>query len=158
MTKIFNASPGFGVQLSEQEITDFLTESILNIHLGTLDDKGHPNVHPAWSYYNPMNGKLYSETSKYAKKTNNLRKNKNVYFCIDKPNPPYKGVRGKGIANIYEDISFNLPIAEKILIKYLGTLEHPMSKSLIHAQKEGQSVVLEITPQYFSTWDYGIQQ
>ena len=48
MTKIFNASPGFGVQLSEQEITDFLTESILNIHLGTIDDKGHPNVHPAW--------------------------------------------------------------------------------------------------------------
>ena len=48
-------------------------------------------------YYNPMNGKLYSETSKYAKKTNNLRKNKNVYFCIDKPNAPYKGVHGKGI-------------------------------------------------------------
>ena len=157
MTKIFNASPGFGVQLSEQEITDFLTESILNIHLGTIDDKGHPNVHPAWYYYNPTNGKLYSETSKYAKKTNNLRKNKNVYFCIDKPNPPYKGVRGKGSVDIYEDISFNLPIAEKILIKYLGTLEHPMSKSLINAQKEGQSVVLEITPQYFSTWDYGRQ-
>ncbi len=157
MTKIFNASPGFGVQLSEQEITDFLTESILNIHLGTIDDKGHPNVHPAWYYYNPTNGKLYSETSKNAKKTNNLRKNKNVYFCIDKPNPPYKGVRGKGIVDIYEDISFNLPIAEKILIKYLGTLEHPMSKSLINAQKEGQSVVLEITPQYFSTWDYGRQ-
>lgn len=157
MTKIFNASPGFGVQLSEQEITDFLTESILNIHLGTIDDKGHPNVHPAWYYYNPTNGKLYSETSKNAKKTNNLRKNKNVYFCIDKPNPPYKGVRGKGIVDIYEDISFNLPIAEKILIKYLGTLEHPMSKSLINAQKEGQSVVLEITPQYFSTWDYSRQ-
>ena len=30
------------------------------------------------------------ETSKNAKKTNNLRKNKNVYFCIDKPNPHTK--------------------------------------------------------------------
>jgi hypothetical protein len=40
----------------------------------------------------------------------------------------------------------------------LGTLEHPMSKSLIDAQKGGQSVMLEITPQYFSTWDYSRQK
>jgi uncharacterized pyridoxamine 5'-phosphate oxidase family protein len=156
--KVFNASPGFGVQLNEQEIKDFLTESVLNIHLGTIDSRGHPNVHPAWYYYNVSNGKLYVETSKNAKKTDNLRKNKNVYFCIDSPNPPYKGVRGKGTVGIYEDIGFNLPIAEKILIRYLGTLEHPMSKSLIDAQKEGQSVMLEITPQYFSTWDYSRQK
>ena len=157
MLKIFNASPGFGVQLNEQEIKDFLTESVLNVHLGTVDNRGHPNVHPAWYYYNTSNGRLYVETSKDAKKTDNLRKNKNVYFCIDNPNPPYKGVRGKGTVDIHEDIGFNLPIAEKILIRYLGTLEHPMSKSLIEAQKGGQSVMLEITPQYFSTWDYSRQ-
>jgi uncharacterized pyridoxamine 5'-phosphate oxidase family protein len=158
MLKVFNASPGFGVQLNEQEIRDFLTESVLNIHLGTIDNRGDPNVHPAWYYYNASNGKLYVETSKNAKKTDNLRKNKNIYFCIDDPNPPYKGVRGKGTVGIYEDIGFNLPIAEKILIRYLGTLEHPMSKSLIDAQKGGRSVVLEITPEYFSTWDYSRQQ
>ena len=150
MLKIFNASPGFGVQLNEQEIKDFLTESVLNVHLGTVDNRGHPNVHPAWYYYNTSNGRLYVETSKNAKKTDNLRKNKNVY-------PPYKGVRGKGTVDLHEDIGFNLPIAEKILVRYLGTLEHPMSKSLIEAQKGGQSVMLEITPQYFSTWDYSRQ-
>jgi general stress protein 26 len=157
MLKIFNASPGFGVQLNEQEIKDFLNESVLNVHLGTIDDRGHPNVHPAWYYYNTSNGKLYVETSKYSKKTDNLRKNKNIYFCIDDPTPPYKGVRGKGTVTIHEDIGFNLPIAEKVLIRYLGTLEHPMSKSLIEAQKGGLSVMLEITPQYFSTWDYSRQ-
>jgi general stress protein 26 len=157
MLKIFNASPGFGVQLNEQEIKDFLTKSVLNVHLGTVDSRGDPNVHPAWYYYNTSNGRLYVETSKSAKKTDNLRKNKNVYFCIDNPNPPYKGVRGKGTVDIHEDIGFNLPIAEKILVRYLGTLEHPMSKSLIEAQKGGQSVMLEITPQYFSTWDYSRQ-
>ena len=55
---------------------------------------------------------------------------------------------------IYEDINFNVPIAEKIHIKYLGSLENPISKSLMDAVKKGQSVVLEISPRYYSTWDY----
>ena len=41
-----------------------------------------------------------------------------IYFCIDDQNPPYKGVRGKGSVRIYEDVNFNTPIVEKILIKY----------------------------------------
>jgi len=152
--KIHNASPGFGVQLTEQEIINFLTENILNIHLGTVDEKEHPNIHPAWYYYNSLNSKIYVETSKNSKKTNNLKTNNNIYFCIDTPNPPYKGVRGKGSVKIHEDIKFNLPIAEKIMLRYLGSLEHPMAKSIINTLKEGQSVMLEISPSYFSTWDY----
>ena len=35
MLKILNASPGFGAQLSEQELKDFLTTKVLNLHLGT---------------------------------------------------------------------------------------------------------------------------
>jgi hypothetical protein len=41
--------------------------------------------------------------------------------------------------------------------QYLGTLEHPISQELIGAVKKGQSVVLEISPKYYSTWDYSKQ-
>ena len=51
MTKIINASPEFGKSLTEQEINDFLASSKLNIHLGTIDDNGYPNVHPTWYYF-----------------------------------------------------------------------------------------------------------
>ena len=81
----------------------------------------------------------------------------NVYFCIDDPNPPYKGARGKGTVKIHEDVNFNIPIAEKITVKYLGNLEHPMAKALLDLQKKGQSVVIEISPKYYSTWDYSKQ-
>src|SRR5215207_3809871 len=74
-------------------------------------------------------------------------------FCIDDPNFPYKGVRGKGSVKIHEDINFNVPIAEKIMVKYLGNIEHPMAQALLDMQKKGQSVILEISPKYFSTWD-----
>jgi len=104
-----------------------------------------------------VNNRIYVETAKQAKKTYNLRKNENGYFCIDDPNPPYKGVRGKGSVKIHEDINFNVPIAEKIMVKYLGNIDHPMAKALLDMQKKGQSVVLEISPKYYSTWDYSKQ-
>ena len=153
--RILNASPGFGTPLTEEEVKDFLTNSKLNVHLGTVDEKGHSNIHPIWYYFDSSNNKLYTETSKSSKKTDNLRRNNTIYYCIDEPNPPYKGVRGKGKVRIHEgDINHNLPIAEKIIVKYLGSLDHPVARSLIDGVKKGHSVILEITPSYYSTWDY----
>ena len=151
--RILNAAPTMSVPLTEQEIKDFLTNSKLNVHLGTIDEKQEPNIHPAWYYFDSMNNKLFVETSKSSKKMSNIKKNKTVYFCIDEPNIPYKGVRGKGNVKIHEDINFNVPIAERILIRYLGDLEHPVAKLLLSHIKNGDSAILEITPDYFSTWD-----
>jgi general stress protein 26 len=157
MLKILNASPGFGAPLNEQEMMDFLTTGKLNIHLGTVDEKGHANIHPAWYYYDQEKNRIYVETGKQSKKTTNLKENEIIYFCIDDPNPPYKGVRGKATVKIHEDVNFNVPIAEKIHVRYLGTLEDPISKELMNAIRKGQSVVLEISPKYYSTWDYSKQ-
>ncbi|MDF2769743.1 MAG: Pyridoxamine 5-phosphate oxidase [Nitrososphaeraceae archaeon] len=130
--RILNASPGFGAPLTEEEVKDFLTNSKLNVHLGTVDEKGHSNIHPIWYYFDNSNNKLYTETSKISKKTDNLRRNNTIYYCIN----------------------HNLPIAEKIIVKYLGGLDHPVARSLIDGVKKGYSVILEITPSYYSTWDY----
>jgi hypothetical protein len=46
-------------------------------------------------------------------------------------------------------------ISKKIMIKYLGSLDNPMAKILLENVEHGNSVILEITPIYFSTWDYG---
>jgi general stress protein 26 len=156
MTKIINASPEFGKSLTEQEINDFLASSKLNIHLGTIDDNGYPNVHPTWYYFDSRNKKIYIETSKLSKKTDNLRKNKNLYFCIDDPNPPYKGVKGRGTGRIHDDINHNTQIAEKIMTKYLGSMQHSMAQKLMSFVKNGDSVIIEISPMYFSTWDYSV--
>ncbi len=131
-----------------------MSSKVLNVHVGTVDEYGHANIHPAWYYYDSSKDKIYIETGKQSKKTGNLKRNNVIYFCIDEQNPPYRGVRGKGTVKIYDDINFNIPIAEKIHIRYLGSLENPISKSLLDMMRSGQSVVLEITPKYYSTWDY----
>ena len=151
--RILNAAPTMSLPLTEQEIKDFLTNSKLNVHLGTIDEKQEPNIHPAWYYFDSINNKLFIETSKSSKKMSNIKKNNTVYFCIDEPNIPYKGVRGKGDVKIHEDIDYNVPIAEKIMTRYLGDLEHPVAKLLLSYIKNGDSAILEITPDYFSTWD-----
>jgi len=152
--RIFNASPGFGVPLTENEINNFLRDSKLNIHISTVDKKGEPNIHPTWYYFDTTNNKFYIETSKQSKKTENLNANNIIYYCVDDPNPPYKGVKGKGKVKIHEDINHNILIAEKIMVIYLGSLAHPMATSLMTSVKNGDSVILEISPNYYSTWDY----
>ena len=150
--RILNASPGFGSELTEDEIKNFLGNSKLNIHIGTIDNKGDPNIHPTWYYFDATNNRFYIETCKGSKKIENLN-TKNIVYYLDNPNPPYKGIRGKGKVKIHEDINHNIPIAEKIMVRYLGSLAHPMATSLMGSVKDGDSVILEITPSYYSTWD-----
>jgi nitroimidazol reductase NimA-like FMN-containing flavoprotein (pyridoxamine 5'-phosphate oxidase superfamily) len=152
--RIYNASPGFAAPLTENEISHFLTSSKLNIHIGTLDRQEEPNIHPTWYYFDTTNNRFYIETSKKSRKTENLNAKNVIYYCVDDPTPPYKGVRGKGRVKIYEDINHNIPIAEKIMVRYLGSLEHPMAKSLMNSVRRGDSVIIEVSPRYYSTWDY----
>ena len=157
MLKILHGSPGSGTPLNEQDIKDFLTTKVLNVHLGTVDENGHANIHPAWYYYDDTKEKIYVETGRHSKKMENLSRNETIYFCIDDPSPPYKGVRGKGSVEVHRDVNFNILIAQKIHLRYLGNLEHPIAHELEDAIKEGQSVILEISPKYYSTWDYSKQ-
>jgi general stress protein 26 len=90
-----------------------------------VDENGDANIHPAWFYYDSSKEKIYVETGRQSKKMENLSKNYKIYFCIDDPNPPYKGVRGKGSVKVHEDINFNILIAQKIHLRYFGNLEHP---------------------------------
>ena len=150
--KIVHASPGFGSVLTEEQTVDFLTKSKLNLLLGTIDEIGDPNVHPVWYLYD--NGKLYVETSKTAKKVKNIKAKNSVYFCIDDETVPYKGVRGKGSVRISDDVQTNIPIAEKIMLKYTGSLDNEIAKFLMDGVKNGFSILLEITPKYFATWDH----
>jgi general stress protein 26 len=102
--------------------------------------------------------KLLIITPKVARKVENLRSKPNVYFSIDDENFPYKGVKGKGTVTILEDPIKTVPHGEKISMKYLGTLDHPIPQMILDSAKKGNHVVLEISPKFFSTWDFARMQ
>jgi hypothetical protein len=58
--KIINGGPGFSAPMTVQEVKDFLFTSKLNIHFGTLDENGLPNIHPVWYYVDSSSNRLYS--------------------------------------------------------------------------------------------------
>ena len=129
-------------------------ESKLNLQLATIDSKGDPNIQPVW-FYNPYEKKIFIMTGKMAQKTQNIKQKPKVYFCIEDGNSPYKGVKGKGVATISDDLKKVISLSETIIIKYLNTLDHPMAKAIIERSKSGEGVIIEIIPKFFSTWDFG---
>jgi len=150
--KIVHGSPGFGSILTEEQTIKFLTDKKLNLLLGTVDKNGDPFIHPVWFLYE--NEKLYVETSKTSKKVQNILLKNTIYFCIDEENLPYMGIRGKALVKISTDVESNIPIAERIMIKYTGDLKNKVAKMLMNGVKTGQSAILEISPRYYSTWDH----
>ena len=151
--RIINASePSLGSFMTEIETRNFLSTKKLFARIGTIDKYGDPNVHPVWYYFD--NNKIYFETGKTTRKAENILKNNKVYFCIDDDSLPYKGVRGKGTGVIVQDTNISIPIVKNILIKYVGNLESKMAKFLLNSVKSGESVVIEISPKFFATWDH----
>ena len=154
--KIVHGSPGFGSMLTEEQTVKFLTDKKLNLLLGTVDKNGDPFIHPVWFLYE--NEKLYVETSNTSKKVQNIQHKNIVYFCIDDENLPYMGVRGKALVKVSIDVEDNIPVAERIMIKYTGNLENKVAKVLMDGVRAGQSAILEINPVYYSTWDHSESQ
>jgi general stress protein 26 len=147
--------------MTREEAEKFL-ESKLNLQIATIDEKGEPNIQPVWFYYDKDQRKLFITTSKLAKKTQNLRRKPTIYFSIDYENydgniPP-KGVKGKGTATIVEDPERIIPHADSISMKYLDTLDHPIAKMITDSARNGEVVLVEISPKFFSTWDYSKMQ
>jgi nitroimidazol reductase NimA-like FMN-containing flavoprotein (pyridoxamine 5'-phosphate oxidase superfamily) len=150
--KIFQAAseiPG----MTSEEVDRFL-ESKLNLQLATIDEQGWPNIHPVWFYYDKNDGKLLLTTSKLAKKTQNLRDKPSVYFSIDDENSAPRGVKGRGTVTIIEDPVKTVSAGDKMSIKYLGTLDHTVAKMITEGAKRGEVILIEISPKFFSTWDY----
>jgi nitroimidazol reductase NimA-like FMN-containing flavoprotein (pyridoxamine 5'-phosphate oxidase superfamily) len=152
--KIHNAIPGFGKQLNEQQVREFLETSKLNLQLGTIDEKGEPNIHPIWYVY--QNEKLYVVTPKKSKKAHNALRQKIVYFSIDDESFPYKGVKGKGIVRLLEDMDSNVKTAKKIITKYMGGIENDLGKWIINEIKQGNEAVREIYPKFYSAWSFDV--
>ena len=152
--KVIQALPDMPRPVTEAEVNNFL-EGKLNMQIATIDEEGYPMIQPTWFLYDNDSGKIYITTSKMTRKAQNIQRNLDkIYFSIDDENIPYKGVKGRAVARISEDTQKNLPIIEKINIKYLGTLEHPLAKRLMESTRNGSEVVIEITPKFFSAWDF----
>jgi general stress protein 26 len=159
-TKLIQAIPGMPKSVTDSEVERFLVESKGMVQFAaTIDEEGYPIVQPIWFLYDRDSGKIYSATRKVTRKITNIKRNPDkVYFSIDDENFPYKGVKGRAEARVIEEPKQVLPIVERINLKYLGTNVHPLAQMLIENARRGEEVLIELTPRFFSAWDFAKAQ
>ena len=138
--------------LSKSEIDSFLASQKTPLRLGTRDNNGNPFIHPVWFLYSKK--KLYIFTLKDSRKARNIRRNKLVYFSVDTDSEPNKGVRGRASACFITEPSRAMKLTEMIVTKYLGDSKSGLGKTLMDGMRKGSSTLIEITPRYYSVWNY----
>jgi PPOX class probable F420-dependent enzyme len=140
--------------MDENAVKEFLA-SKMNLQLATIDDGGDPVIQPVWFFYDNNADKIYINTSRESQKVRNIARKSTVYFSIDEDTSPYRCVKGKAKAHVSDDSNRNLTMVESMVMKYLGDLDHPFSRQMLDQIKRGDSVVIELTPAYYSAWDFG---
>jgi nitroimidazol reductase NimA-like FMN-containing flavoprotein (pyridoxamine 5'-phosphate oxidase superfamily) len=148
----FEGEKGNG--MSESEARRFLTRSRSTLILATIDADGSPMIHPVWYYFDAVKTKLYFYTEPALKKATNIKRSGKVYFDVDSDSWPYKGVKGKGRARMVSVKRDAVALASKILARYVRK-GNPMIESVLAKVGAGGYVIFEITPAYFTSWDYG---
>lgn len=147
MVKIVRADPWWRA-MSIDEVKDFLSKPLL-MRLGMIDYDGYPLVHPVWFTYE--GDRFYLTSSITSKKVRILRENPRVYFVVDdivdgKP----RGVRGKSNASLIYDREITLKVMKDHIIKYIGSLDKPVSKRLLDESSNSTTIVIE--PLFLATW------
>ncbi len=151
--KIVHATP-MGSPMEENAVKEFLGTK-MNLQIATIDSGGDPVIQPVWYFYDPNVDKIYINTSRESQKVKNMGRRDTVYFSVDEDISPYRCVKGKAKAHVSDDSNRNLAIVEKMVIKYLGGLDHPFSRQMLDQLKRGDSLVIELTPAFYSAWDFG---
>jgi len=135
-------------KLDSKEIDKFISDSKIPIRIAFMKDVGVPAVISLWYFCN--DDKIYCATQKTARIVSYLQKNPICGFEIAADKPPYKGIRGKGTAQILNETGEY--VLEFLIEKYLGEKESILSKFLRDNSKT--EVVIEITPQKIFHYDY----
>lgn len=132
--------------MSEKGLEEFLSQPIL-ARIATVDKYGNPYIATMWFAYE--DGAILMSTGKHSKKVENLKENPATAVSVDitEGGFKFKGAIFRGRAElIEEDVG---GVSESIYRKYLGSLDHPLVKNLLKADR----VIIKLKPEWKSTWD-----
>jgi len=141
MTRIASGPWGF------DEITQFLADSVIPLRLATNGASG-PLVQSLW--FAPEGTELWCCTQHTSLLTRRLERDDRVGFEVAADAPPYRGVRGTGIAHVSDD---RVEITLRTLIhRYQGDETTQLSEWLL--SRIESEVTIRIEPRTLSSWDY----
>jgi nitroimidazol reductase NimA-like FMN-containing flavoprotein (pyridoxamine 5'-phosphate oxidase superfamily) len=129
-----------GMSKAKQE--DFLFQGRI-LRIATKGNVLH--LVPIWYVFE--NGRIYISTNTDSKKVKDIRKNNKVAMCVDVGEYYYdlKNVKMSGVARILENGDLAKRMAEKIMVKYLGSSTHPQATEYLSGRIPHVTIEIEIT-------------
>ncbi|MDA2989100.1 MAG: pyridoxamine 5'-phosphate oxidase family protein [Actinomycetota bacterium] len=131
----------------ESEIESFLDRTSIPVRLATNGSSG-PLVQSLW--FAPRGMDLWCCTQKSSLLTKRLERDDRVGFEVAADTPPYRGVRGTGVAHLVDDA---VESTLRILIeRYQGTEQTELSDWLL--SRVDNEIAIRIEPRTVSSWDF----
>lgn len=131
----------------QRVIEEFLTSTRIPVRLATNGSSG-PLVQSLW--FAPIGVELWCCTQKSSLLTRRLERDDRVGFEVAADTPPYRGVRGTGVAQLIDENVED--VLRTLITRYQGTESTNLSEWLL--SRINSEVAIRIEPRTLSSWDF----
>ncbi|MCB9626972.1 MAG: pyridoxamine 5'-phosphate oxidase family protein [Sandaracinaceae bacterium] len=134
---------------SRARVAAFLDDTVVPMRLAVQTAGKFPVLLSLW--FAREGDTLVAAVHRDAKIVRRLRDNPHCAFEVALNAPPYRGVRGQ--ATVQLDAARGGEVLERLLQRYLGSLDSRLARWLLSRRSEELALVLE--PVNIESWDYG---
>ena len=133
---------------STDQIHDFLRNVRIPLRIACNGASGSPVLASLW--FVPEDGKLWCATQRASSVVSLLSRDPHCAFEVSVETPPYRGVRGTGVATLHDDRGEE--ILRVLIERYLGDTDSKLASFLL--ARVDQETAIAIEPQTLVSWDY----
>lgn len=133
---------------SLERIDAHLRETAVPLRLACATPSGHPQLLSLWFLW--QDGALWCATSRRARVVRLVERDARIGFEVAADAPPYRGVRGRGLATI--DEGRGAEVLGLLLDRYQGGRETKLARWLL--ARAASEVAIRIEPIALASWDF----
>jgi nitroimidazol reductase NimA-like FMN-containing flavoprotein (pyridoxamine 5'-phosphate oxidase superfamily) len=138
-----------GSAWDQQQITQFLRDTVIPLRLACLTGSGIPLVCSLWYLYEA--GAIWCATQQSARVITFLEREPHCGFEVAPEAMPYRGVRGQGKAILSRD-GEGEDVLLRLIDRYLGDRDSAFAAWLI--ERAASEVAVRIEPDWLTSWDF----
>jgi len=133
---------------SRERVDDYLAKAVIPLRIACVSGGGWPVVASLW--YLHREGVLWCATPAHARIARLLAKDPRCGFEVGVNEPPYRGVRGRGRAQL--DAERGHEMLGELVGRYFGGAETPFTRWLLERRVEELAIRIEIDR--LTSWDF----
>ena len=133
---------------STDQIQHFLQDVRIPLRIACNGASGFPVLASLW--FVPEDGTLWCATQRGSRVVSLLSRDPRCAFEVSVETPPYRGVRGTGVATLHDDRGEEL--LRVLIERYLGHTDSKLASFLLARVEQETAIAIE--PQTLVSWDY----